>query len=279
MSEVYFKKGFIPAEQCHISPNDRSFRFGDGLFETMLVHNGTIYQFSLHLQRLNQGLKALAIDLDSSKLPFICAELLKRNRVETGCVRIIISRGEEANEAFGYLPKHHMPYMLVQAFSRPYPETQPITLWLSHYKACSLFGFKSNNALLYSLAMQEAKAQACDNALLLDEQGNIAETASGNIFWIKDNVLYTPSLDLPLIAGTMRNRILALWQGEKQEGIFAIETLAQADGVFMSNTGVILAPVTALKPLGLNFSLIPAIQHLRQLLDKEIGVKRYDWNQ
>lgn len=273
MGIVYFKDRFAEENECHISLNDRAFRFGDGLFETLLVAGGRIFDMESHLERLRTGLEAFRFAaLDVSALPVLCQEIVKRNALENGYVRIIVSRGSDAEPA-GYKIGKSVPYFILQTTAKPYPPLQEIRLWRSSYTAAFKSPAKSHSALTYVLAMQEAAEHGCDNALLLDAHRHICETASGNIFWIKDSTLYTPSTELPMVPGTIRKKILSLWDGKVDQGRFTVEMLVAADEIFMSNTGVIIAPVIVIDPLGIRLKAGPRTRSLRVLLDDEIRGK------
>jgi len=240
------------------------------LFETMLVVAGKIYDFASHIERLELGLKNLRIHLASDNLENICNQLINLNKIQNGCIRIIVSRGSEEGNNIGYLPKNSQAYFLVQAFERKYPEFKQVSLFVSSYKNHLNTQAKTNNSLLYTLAMLEAQENNCDNALLIGTDGNICETASGNIFWIKNNILYTPSDDSAIILGTMRKKIISLWQKEIVTGHFSLQDIIKADEIFMSNSGVIIAPVTKIIPLGINLSVGIETKRMRSLLDEDI---------
>ncbi|HEU5048569.1 MAG TPA: aminotransferase class IV [Rickettsiales bacterium] len=273
MPIAYFKDGFQDESACHVGLRDRSFRFGDGLFETMLVAEGKIFDLPAHIERLKHGLESLHIALDLNELPAICVETLRRNELQGGYLRVVVSRGEDREGASGYLPDGCTPYLIVLVIPRPYPSFAPLKLWQSSYYACAQVPAKTNNGILYSLALLEARAQACDNALLLDGQGRICETASGSIFWVKDETLYTPAPDLPLVPGTMRHRVMTLWPGRVEEGHFLLDALRDCDEVFMTNSGVVLAPIVAIEPLGVRFDVGKQTKYLRKRLDEEIQRK------
>lgn len=267
---AYYKGKFLPENECHVSINDRSFRFGDGIFDTCLVIAGQIYNFTRHKERLENGLRTYKIKLDTTDLENLCRELIKKNSLQDGYVRIVVSRGENGSGAIGYLPKDTIPYLMIQTSEKPYPAFKALSLFLSSHIAATKPPSKTNNSLLYTLAMMEAREQDCDNALLLNKNGHICETASGNIFWVKDGVLYTPSLDLELVAGTMREKALELWEGKKIEGHFTLQDLQTADEVFMSNIASIIAPITAINPIGSKWPVGKNTTVLRQKLDNDI---------
>ena len=161
MALVYFKDRFLPENECHISINDRSFRFGDGVFDTCLIVGGRIYDFKCHKKRMENGLSAYKIKLDTANLEKLCYALIEKNSVQSGYVRIIVSRGENGLNALGYLAKDTVPYLVIQTSEKPYPAFKPLRLFLSSQIASIKPPSKTNNSLLYTLAMLEAEEHNC----------------------------------------------------------------------------------------------------------------------
>lgn len=237
---------FLPAGSKIISAGDRSFRFGDGIFETVLVANGRAYNLAAHLARLKEGLKFFRMALDTSGIEKECAALIQENNVSSGYLRIIVSRGE--GDGVGYLPQNTVPYYILQTVEKPFPAFSTISLCVSDHRASLRLPCKTNSAALYTLAMLEAKEKGCDNALILDAHGHVCETASENIFWVKDNIIYTPELSLPLIPGTIRQKVLGHFP--VKEGRYMLEDLESADEIFATNAGGLVSKVSAVSPLG-----------------------------
>ena len=270
MPIAYFKDRFMEESECRISLNDRSFRLGDGIFETMLVANGKVFDIGPHLARLKRGLEFSRFgSIDYEKLPEICLGVIRRNALSQGFVRIMVSRGVDAYAA-GYLPQGSEPYLIVRAQERSYPGFAPIRLWRSAYTARFSSPAKTTSALPYVLAMMEATEHGCDNALLPDAEGHICETASGNLFWLKEGRLYTPAEELPMVPGTTRERVLALWRGNIIQGKFTIDVLHSADEIFMTNTSLLIAPVTSIEPLGISLPVGSHTSALRRELDQRV---------
>jgi branched-subunit amino acid aminotransferase/4-amino-4-deoxychorismate lyase len=241
--EIYFKNKFVNEDTPLVTVQDRSFRFGDGVFETVIIFNGKLYDWQSHEKRLCNGLEYFGLKIDAENIPDIAAELLKKNNVSEGYVRVIISRGSNSG-GLGYKPLNAEPYMVMQTISSKLPELKPSKLIISATKAFYKLPCKVNSALHYVMALKEAADNNCDNALLLDIDGNICETATSNIFWVSDNILFTPSAELPFIPGTMREKVLRFWEGEVREGKFKIEELQSADEIFLSNVGMLISPVS-----------------------------------
>ena len=146
MQKVYFKNNFIDESEAKISIADRSFRFGDGIFETLLVHKGKIFDYQSHHTRIINGLKDFFIEIDLSKLESLCEELIRVNKLNTAYIRIIISRGENGPGSIGYLPKNSKPYLIIQSFETKLPEFKTLKLSLSSYRAYKKLNSKINVA-------------------------------------------------------------------------------------------------------------------------------------
>lgn len=270
MAWLYYKNEFVAAEAPLLGVSDRSFRYGDGIFETVLVVNGNMYEFAAHLGRLRRGLAYFSINLDTTQLEAECRALIEKNALINGYVRIIVSRGSEA-AAVGYKPGDAAPYAVLQPVFKTYGDGTPIKL---HHSSTQLFYHypcKTNNALPYTLAFLEAAQHGCENALMTDSAGHIAETATGNLFWIEGETLYTPSSGLPMVPGTIREKVLKLWPGRAIEGVFPVSALHTADEVFMSNVGGLITPIAALVPEGWHWPEHPRTLALRGALLNDIA--------
>src|SRR4051812_49078958 len=98
---AYVKNKFFPKDQACISIEERGFKFGDGVFETIRISDSIPYQWDLHLARLKEGIDALKIPADLANLYALSLELIRKNNVKEGLLRISVSRGIGSN---GYLP-------------------------------------------------------------------------------------------------------------------------------------------------------------------------------
>jgi branched-chain amino acid aminotransferase len=269
---IYFNNGFLPADASFITADDRSFRFGDGIFETILVVDGKTYDMASHLARLQNGLRFFRMELDVSGIEKICAELIAKNNLTSGYVRIIISRGENAG-GMGYMPAGAKPYFIVQTVEAPSPPYTSISLAISTHRASFHIPCKTNSAALYVLAMMEAREAGCDNALILDAHGHVCETASGNIFWVKGGILCTPESSLPFVPGIIRKKIIALSPLLVQEGRYMQDDLADADEVFMTNVGGLVTRISSISPLGFASKNEHVTMQFRALVEADIKTR------
>jgi branched-chain amino acid aminotransferase len=270
MQYIYAQGKFLSEETPFITANDRSFRFGDGVFETILVVGGKMYDSDCHYARLKNGLEYFRIHLDISGLREICEELIQKNDCNEGYVRIIASRGSNGAGAIGYLPGETEPYFVVQTVKKPFPQFQTLKLWVSSYRAHLHLPSKVNNAMLYTMSMIEARDNHCENALILNGENVICETATGSIFWIKNGTLHTPELSLPLVPGTIRKRILTLSKLPVREGRYFLEEIKDADEVFMTNIGLLVSSISSIAPIGFSAKSAKHTKEFRAALEEDI---------
>lgn len=259
MSKIYINNQFYEEAKAKISVKDRGFRFGDGCFETIAFANFKPYLLEQHLQRLSGGLNAIKIFFDVNILPQIIEEAISVNNIQNGFVRIMVTRGEGSR---GYMPTYKSPPTLViEVMENPAMKTTEARLCVSSYTKMS--GVPTEYKLMQGLNSILAKIEATDagffEALLLDNSGNISEVSAGNIFFAKDDILYTPSLECGCLEGVMRGNIIELCNSttnddynEKiliEQGCFDLKTLEQADEVFITNTAWKIMPVISIDGL------------------------------
>ena len=270
MQYIYTKGQFLPADAPFITADDRSFRFGDGIFETILVADGKMWDAAAHFSRLKNGLEFFRLNLDISHLESECNALITKNNCKSGYVRIVVSRGENGAGAIGYMPANNAPYYIIQTMEKPFPAFGSVSLVVSRHRASLHIPCKTNSAMLYTLAMMEAQGAGCENALILNSEDIICETASGNIFWVKNNVLYTPELALPFVPGTVRKRIIEMSPIPVQEGRYTLAELVSADEIFMTNIGGLVTRVSGVLATGFSAKTDAMTQQFRSLIEADI---------
>jgi aminodeoxychorismate lyase len=271
---VMLNNRLIPAEKASIPLSDRGFRYGDGVFETIPVYAGIPYQFDWHMARLQRGLAAIKITCDTSPLREQCRELLEKNKVQDGLLRIQVTRGEGGR---GYLPDPNAkPTSVIETLTMPEVPREPVALWLSGYEKISPKALpvtsKLGSALNSVLARLEAVEHHCAEALLLNSQGHITETGASNIFWLKNNLLYTPALTAGLLEGATRAAVLRLSPYKTKEVESGLESLKEADAVFLTNVVLRAFPVGALSPLGYGWHSEAVADQFNALLTEDIAL-------
>lgn len=248
---AYYKNQLILDQDIKISPNDRGFKFGDGVFETIKIFNSKTIWWERHLKRMNAGLNSLKITTDIGKILAQSNDLIAKNNIENGLLRISITRGESSK---GYLPTSECSAnILIQTIPAREVEYSPKDLLISSYNkipdTCLPSHAKSiANGLNSSLARLEANENNFFEALMLTTNGKIAECSSGNIFWYKKGTIYTPKNNL--IKGVLREFLLENSEIPIIEGDYNIEHLKDAEEVFISNISWIVLPIKSINPVG-----------------------------
>jgi branched-chain amino acid aminotransferase len=247
MAQYYSLDGKLYAgnELC-IHPDNRSFRYGEGLFETIRLHNREMPLWSLHWQRLSLSLPKLYFQLPShfteTALQEEVLRLAKRNNcLDAARVRITFFKGEggiweQPGSSF---------HFLVQCWPLEKKEFSmnenglDIGLFTEGRKSCDSFSnLKTNNYLLYALAAQYAKAEKLNECLVLNQYGRVCDATIANVFFIKNGVLHTPALDEGCINGIMRRHLLEHLRREEIqviEAAFSADEIKEAEEIFLTN--------------------------------------------
>lgn len=241
-----FNGQIIPSDQEVLSVNNRGFRYGDGLFESMRYMNGAIKFPELHIDRIQKGMKVLKLDnnmlIDSWFLREKVEELARRNKTGPDArIKLTIFRDSEglytpSSNKMAYVLESQVLSESQYTFNQKgliidvFDElTKPVNI-LANLKTC--------NSLVYVLAGVYKKQHALDEVMILNQYGFLCESISSNVFVVYDRKLYTPSLNEGCIGGVMRQVIMRL---AKENGIDLIEAqvnpdiLNEADEVFITN--------------------------------------------
>jgi aminodeoxychorismate lyase len=240
---VFLNGQIVPEEQAVISVFDRSFLYGDGLFETMLVLNGKPFRWKQHLERLERGAEFLRLRLPFSgeAMRGLVDELIARNRMPDSLLRLTLSRGVGRR---GYSPQGaERPSVVMSLHPAPVFDSQHPPRWRLVTSSLrlpanqSLAQFKTCNKLPQILARAEADAVGAEEALLLNTDGFVVEASSSNLFWIQDGAVCTPALVSGILAGVTRSVVFERCQAlglEIRETNITPQALGLAQGVFLS---------------------------------------------
>ncbi len=229
----------VKKNEAFIDINERGFLFGDGFFETCRINNGKILNFINHIERIKKTIMFLNFAINLKEIIKSCEILINKNNIINGIIKIHISRGLGS---IGYLPKENIENLIIiQTLDLP-SEIEDVSLILTEHKSAN-YNFKSLNSLPYVMAKIYANEHKYYDTLMLDNYANISETASANIYWIKDKIIYTPSDECSLIHGTIRSLLLTFKNLEIKTGKYSIETILDADEVFITNAIIIIKSV------------------------------------
>jgi branched-subunit amino acid aminotransferase/4-amino-4-deoxychorismate lyase len=234
------------SDKLLVSANNRSFRYGDGFFETMKWDHNQILLADYHFERLFKSMAQLHFEppayFNRSYLESQVKELVKmNNHSKLARIRITIFRGEGGL----YDVVNHFPHHLIQTWDlNPaiqllnenglvidiYREAKKVSDGFSH--------IKTNNFLPYTMAAIWAKEQHLNDALLFNPYNRLADATIANVFIVKDGIIQTPSLTEGPVAGVMRRHLLTCLRASNmpvEETEITMEALSQASEIFLTN--------------------------------------------
>ena len=243
-----------------VSVADRGLCYGHGLFETIRLSNGLMPLWDYHQSRLRRGANSLLIALDDDLLQGYL-EQLRVACPEKGIIKIMITAGLGAR---GYRASNSPPSYILQWHPQPeHPKNYQqygITLKLCQHRLASspqLAGIKHLNRLDQVIARSEWDDEY-EEGLMLDQQGNVIEAVSSNLFFYRDGSWFTPKLDQCGVAGVMRQYIMEELCTDSfsslskiEETTCSMDDLLSADEVFICNSVNGIWPVLSLENMAL----------------------------
>jgi len=228
-----------------ISYFNRAFRFGDGVFETIKHFNGKSPFLDFHLARLSASCEALKIEFttkDETYLRSALERISEQEAYKQAIIRIWAFRKGEGK----YTPNTSEVELVLRAEPSNQASFQLNQKGLTIDLANSVIvdtnqysSLKSMNSLTYVMASIEKMKRGYDDLLLQNQQGEILEACSSNLFLVSNNVLYTPPLASGILNGVMRRVIIQLanqnsWRVEQKA--FSLADLQHADELFLTNS-------------------------------------------
>ena len=233
-----------------VSVFDNALLYAEGLFETCLGIDSRVVFVREHLERLWRGARVTGFGIPACR-ERIATWLHRACRLHPDRItqiRLTVTAGESAR----WTGVPGKPRILISA--APYTMRQePYRLWVSDLRVDQHSIFRRIKTVSYGIhaaALKQAHRHGCEDALLLNERGHIAEATSANIFWIRRGRLYTPPLDAGCLDGITRRKILVL---ARRMGLPVVEKtgpldhLAAADEVFISSSLKLAAPVGSIR--------------------------------
>ena len=252
---LFFNNRLVEADRARVSPLASGPSQGRGVFTTVAVHRGRPFAWTRHWSRLAEHAERAGLRLegfDEETTAAALARLIEANKVEEGRARVMLlgraGRGAWAlREARG---EAQTDLVIATADARPHTD-DTLALTVSPYRTNThspLAGLKCVSYLEHVLAWEEAHARGFDEAVILNERGEVASASTANLFWVKQGTLHTPALSTGCVAGVVRGLVLEL-AGELAvphvEGVSELSALADADEIFLTSSSTGLRLVTA----------------------------------
>jgi len=244
--QLSYNGDFYSEDTALFSADNRAFRYGDSLFETIHCNGTQIQFFEEHIERLKLGMNQLHMEIPDNFPETIeknIKSLITKNKSFLGTrIRLSVFR----NSGGLYTPNTNRISYLIESSKLEEPryflnkKGLKIGLFDTYKKTSnSLSAFKTGNSLPFILAGLHKSEMKWDDCLLINERQNLVESVSSNLFVVKDGILFTPSLESGAVNGIMREQIiqiaLDLGMTVYDDCIMKPEELLEADEIFLSN--------------------------------------------
>ena len=241
-----------PASEINLL--DRGLAYGDGLFETMLIHQHKVVFLAEHLTRLQRGCEQLGMELDQAALDAELAQMLASSTASNGVLKVMVTRHAGGR---GYRPgAATCNRILTMHPALDYRDSHPeqgIAMFVCRQRLSrqpALAGLKHLNRLEQVLASREWPDESCMEGLMLDTEGLVIEGTRSNLFAVIKGKLLTPDLSLSGVAGVMRNVLLANFGAAVTVSTLTLEQVRQAEEIFVCNSINGIWPVLSLQTPG-----------------------------
>ena len=255
---IWMNGKFVEWRHANVHVLNHGLHYASCVFEGLRIYNGKIFKLDEHTERLFKSAKILDLDIpyNYQEVVDISKEIILKQNISDGYLRPVVWRGSEmmaisakngstniAIAAWEW-PSYFSPKKLLEGIKlhvskwlRPSPESAP-----TDSKAAGLY-------MICSLSKHEAEKLGFDDALMLDYRGYIAEATGANIFFVKENELFTPLADC-FLNGITRQTVIEIAQENNikvHEKHFELDFLKTCDEVFLTGTAVEITPVSSIK--------------------------------
>ena len=289
--KIFIDGKYYEKAKAKISVFDHGLLYGDGVFEGIRAYHGRVFKLAEHVERLYCSAKAilLTIPMTPDAMARAVVETCRRNQIRDGYIRLLVTRGEGT---LGLDPKRcpRASVIIIAATIQLYPKefyekgltiiTVPTTRNLHSAVNPAI---KSLNYLNNILAKIEAQNGGCEEAVMLNSEGYVAECTGDNLFIVKAGRLLTPPLSAGALYGITRQTVMEL---ATESGVAVSEPnltrydLFNADECFLTGTGAEIVPVVKIdgrvigtgKPGPLTRQLEERYHALTQVSGEPIGL-------
>lgn len=242
---INFNGKVFENSQFALSSDNRGFKFGDALFETLKIKNGRTIFWEDHYFRLMASMRMLRMEIPMSfTLEFLEEEILKtcKNFEDKDIVRVRLNVFRKDGGL--YTPKTNEIDYLIEAVKFQESENHTayvIDLYKDFYNYSGMLSnVKTNNKITNTVAAVYAKENDLDNCIILNERKGVCEAINGNIFLIKDNVVKTPALTEGCLNGIIRKKVIEIVKKnpnfELEETAITPFEIQKSDEVFITNS-------------------------------------------
>ena len=252
--KIYIDGEFLDRENAKVSVFDHGLLYGDGVFEGIRAYNGRIFKLREHVERLFKSAKAILLNLPMS-IDEICEAVrstCEMNQIEDGYVRLLVTRGDGSLGLDPHTCKRPSVIVIasgIQLYPKEYYDrglTIVTAPTMRNLQNAINPAIKSLNYLNNILAKIEANNAGCEEAIMLNSEGFVAECTGDNLFIMSEGKLLTPPLAAGALYGITRNVVMDL---ARESGLEVMEKnlsrydVFVADECFLTGTGAEVVPV------------------------------------
>jgi aminodeoxychorismate lyase len=250
---IYLNKVMLEATKARVAPVSSAMLYGRGVFTTVAIYNSKPFLWPEHWRRLSTHAERLSVEyagLNERNVGDALRKLVSVNQVKDGRARVILLARSGRDVWRTKKEGARKTDLLILTGEPQRMAAAGVSLAVSPYRVNTmspLVGIRSLNYLEQVLAWEEAQSRDFDEAVTLNERGEVVSATMANIFWLKDGTLHTPALSTGAIAGITRAAVIEL--AEKQfvpvvEGVYELADLADADEIFLTSASYGVAPVS-----------------------------------
>lgn len=242
---IWINSELVPYELATVHALTHSLHYSGSVFEGERAYNRKVFKLKEHTERLINSSEALGLKVPYSVEEIIKAHelLIEKNKIQDAYIRPLVWCGSESLNIIN--PKLSTNVLIAAISSMPQAFTTGFNLHVSKWRkaAPNMIPVQSKSAAHYNMAItskKEAKALGYDDALLLDYEGYIAECTTTNIFFVKDNILYTPIADR-FLEGITRQTIIKIAKDlglEVKEERIKLEQIEDFTSCFATGTAI-----------------------------------------
>jgi len=250
---IYLNKTMVEAAKARVAPVSSAMLYGRGVFTSVAIYNGKPFQWPNHWDRLATHAKKLNVELGSCTFKSVgeaLGKLINVNQVSKGRAHVILlARGDRDFWKTKPLSGRQTDLLIMTAEPLEVP-AGGLSIAVSPYRLNTfspLTNVKSLNYLDRVLSREEAKSRDFDEAVMLNERGEIVSATLANICWTMNGTIHTPALSTGAVAGTTRGAVIDIAAKSfipLVEGIYEMSDLVDAEEIFLSSSGLGVVPVT-----------------------------------
>ena len=250
---IYLNRTMVEATKARVAAVSSAVLYGRGVFTTLAVYASKPFLWSKHWQRLAAHAAKLDIDhtgCTEKSVGEAVNKLIAVNQVKDGRVRVTMLARSGRDFWKTKLSSTRKTDLLIMTGDPHRVSANGLSLAVSPYRVNTfspLAGIKSLNYLDHMLAKEEARSRDFDEAVVLNERGEIVSATTANIFWAKNGTVHTPNLSSGALAGITRECVIDIANKHfvpLVEGVYEMADLVDADEIFLTSSGIGVAPVT-----------------------------------